>query len=127
MALFFVYLYGYHRDLHVLIHSFPTRRSSDLDLRRDRWFKRHFPWIGHGKLEKLLRTGQVRVDGGRAKASTRLEAGQTVRVPPLGEAPAEDAEPARPKAVRADPDRSEERRVGKACVRTCRSRWSPYH
>src|SRR3546814_14222168 len=23
--------------------------------------------------------------------------------------------------------RSEERRVGKACVRTCRSRWSPYH
>src|SRR3546814_21157631 len=23
--------------------------------------------------------------------------------------------------------RSEERRVGKACVSTCRSRWSPYH
>src|SRR3546814_8433776 len=27
-----------------------------------------------------------------------------------------------PRAVR-----SEERRVGKECVRTCRSRWSPYH
>src|SRR3546814_12960419 len=26
-----------------------------------------------------------------------------------------------------DPDRSEERRVGKECVSTCRSRWSPYH
>src|SRR3546814_13716683 len=25
------------------------------------------------------------------------------------------------------PLRSEERRVGKECVRTCRSRWSPYH
>src|SRR3546814_2771739 len=25
------------------------------------------------------------------------------------------------------PKRSEERRVGKECVRTCRSRWSPYH
>src|SRR3546814_14485514 len=25
------------------------------------------------------------------------------------------------------PSRSEERRVGKECVRTCRSRWSPYH
>src|SRR3546814_7430523 len=25
------------------------------------------------------------------------------------------------------PERSEERRVGKECVRTCRSRWSPYH
>src|SRR3546814_12466344 len=31
-------------------------------------------------------------------------------------------------AVRkAFPDRSEERRVGKECVSTCRSRWSPYH
>src|SRR3546814_1554569 len=29
-------------------------------------------------------------------------------------------------AVRGD-QRSEERRVGKACVSTCRSRWSPYH
>src|SRR3546814_14741530 len=26
-----------------------------------------------------------------------------------------------------DPIRSEERRVGKECVSTCRSRWSPYH
>src|SRR3546814_14185227 len=26
-----------------------------------------------------------------------------------------------------DPDRSEERRVGKECVSTCRYRWSPYH
>src|SRR3546814_7488393 len=26
-----------------------------------------------------------------------------------------------------DQDRSEERRVGKECVSTCRSRWSPYH
>ena len=54
-------------------------------IRLDRWFKRHFPALGHGKLEKLLRTGQVRIDGHRAKASTRLAAGQTIRVPPLGE------------------------------------------
>src|SRR3546814_10389485 len=26
-----------------------------------------------------------------------------------------------------DGNRSEERRVGKECVSTCRSRWSPYH
>src|SRR3546814_18857030 len=30
-------------------------------------------------------------------------------------------------AVTARIDRSEERRVGKECVSTCRSRWSPYH
>src|SRR3546814_14988660 len=33
----------------------------------------------------------------------------------------------RPLPHRPAPGRSEERRVGKECVRTCRSRWSPYH
>src|SRR3546814_19187958 len=32
-----------------------------------------------------------------------------------------------PDVVQAGKDRSEERRVGKECVSTCRSRWSPYH
>src|SRR3546814_11713323 len=30
-------------------------------------------------------------------------------------------------AARLEFKRSEERRVGKECVSTCRSRWSPYH
>lgn len=53
------------------------------EIRLDRWFKRRYPALKHGRLEKLLRTGQVRVDGGRAKANTRLQPGQVVRVPPL--------------------------------------------
>ena len=58
--------------------------SSDEDgLRLDRWFKRHFPELGHGRMEKLLRTGQIRVDGGRVKSSTRIQKGQTIRVPPF--------------------------------------------
>jgi 23S rRNA pseudouridine955/2504/2580 synthase len=58
-------------------------------LRLDRWFQRHYPQLTHGRLEKLLRTGQVRVDGARVKANHRVEGGQTVRVPPLpkGDAP----------------------------------------
>src|SRR3546814_17468112 len=32
-----------------------------------------------------------------------------------------------PQAGDGTEDRSEERRVGKECVSTCRSRWSPYH
>ncbi|MEQ8353919.1 MAG: RluA family pseudouridine synthase [Kiloniellaceae bacterium] len=51
--------------------------------RLDRWFKQHFPQLTHGRLEKLLRKGEIRVDGKRVKASLRLEAGQVVRVPPL--------------------------------------------
>jgi 23S rRNA-/tRNA-specific pseudouridylate synthase len=50
-------------------------RQEDADQRLDRWFKRQFPALGHGRLEKLLRTGQVRLDGKRAKAGDRVEAG----------------------------------------------------
>ena len=57
--------------------------DGEADLRVDRWFKRRFPALTHGRLEKLLRTGQVRVDGKRAKSSDRLQPGQSVRVPPL--------------------------------------------
>jgi len=63
--------------------------AAEADLRLDRWFKRHYPDLSHGRLEKLLRTGQVRVDGRRAQSNMRLEAGQQIRVPPLGEAPAQ--------------------------------------
>jgi 23S rRNA pseudouridine955/2504/2580 synthase len=56
-------------------------------MRLDRWFKTHYASLPHSRLEKLLHTGQVRVDGGRAKASTRLAAGQTVRIPPLSDTP----------------------------------------
>ncbi len=52
-------------------------------MRLDRWFKVHYPGLGFGALQKLLRSGQVRVDGGRAKSDTRLVVGQTIRVPPL--------------------------------------------
>ena len=55
----------------------------DGDQRLDRWFKRHYPALGHGRLEKLLRTGQIRVNGKRARAGTRLAPGDQVRVPPL--------------------------------------------
>jgi 23S rRNA pseudouridine955/2504/2580 synthase len=66
-----------------------TRSVTDDEdgMRLDRWFKAHYAQVPHGRLEKLLRTGQVRVDGGRVKANTRLEAGQSVRVPPLPDAP----------------------------------------
>ena len=57
-------------------------------VRLDRWFRRRWPHLGHGQIQKLLRSGQVRVDGGRAKADTRLPAGAMVRVPPLPDAPA---------------------------------------
>ncbi|MEX0590581.1 MAG: S4 domain-containing protein, partial [Xanthobacteraceae bacterium] len=69
--------------------SVETRKVQDDEagMRLDRWFKAHFPALPFGHLQKLLRTGQVRVDGGRVKTHTRLEAGQRVRVPPIGPSP----------------------------------------
>ncbi|MCP5081752.1 MAG: RluA family pseudouridine synthase [Alphaproteobacteria bacterium] len=58
-------------------------------MRLDRWFKAHFPTLGFGRLQKLLRSGQVRVDGKRAKTNLRLEAGQTIRIPPISDEPPE--------------------------------------
>ena len=55
------------------------------DQRLDRWLKRHFPHVNQGRVEKACRTGEIRVEGGRVKASTRLEVGQHIRVPPLPE------------------------------------------
>lgn len=56
-------------------------------MRLDRWFAVHFPQVTFGHLQKLLRSGQIRVDSGRARANTRLASGQVVRIPPVGEAP----------------------------------------
>ncbi|MFB2533259.1 RluA family pseudouridine synthase [Paracoccus sp. p4-l81] len=61
--------------------------------RLDRWLKRKFPQLTQGAVEKLCRTGQVRVDGGRVKASDRVAPGAEVRVPPLPDAPPPKAEP----------------------------------
>ena len=62
-----------------------TVEETDAGSRLDRWFKRQFPHIPHGKVEKLLRTGQLRVDGKRAKGNARIEGGQVIRIPPLPE------------------------------------------
>jgi 23S rRNA pseudouridine955/2504/2580 synthase len=66
-------------------------------MRLDRWFGTHFPQVTFGHLQKLLRSGQVRVDSGRVKTNTRLAAGQVVRVPPVEAAPEKAAPGVNPK------------------------------
>jgi 23S rRNA pseudouridine955/2504/2580 synthase len=80
-----------------------TVGADEAEVRLDRWFRRHYPEVGHGRLQKLLRTGQVRIDGRRAQANARLSPGQTIRIPPL---PAEPPpfEPTRTGPDRIDPD-----------------------
>lgn len=64
-----------------------TIGDDDGDMRLDRWLRRQFPQLNQGMVEKLCRTGQLRVDGARAKASDRIAPGQQIRVPPLPDEP----------------------------------------
>jgi 23S rRNA pseudouridine955/2504/2580 synthase len=76
-----------------------TVSAEEEGMRLDRWFKVHFPQVTFAYLNKLARTGQVRVGAGRVKTNTRLKAGDEVRVPPLAfekrpaDAPKEDVAP----------------------------------
>jgi 23S rRNA pseudouridine955/2504/2580 synthase len=65
----------------------------EADSRVDRWVRRRFPGLTQGQIEKLLRSGQIRVDGARVKSSDRLTAGQTVRLPPMPDAPLREDQP----------------------------------
>ncbi|MDQ2093860.1 RluA family pseudouridine synthase [Rhodalgimonas zhirmunskyi] len=62
-----------------------TVASGEGGQRLDRWFRRQFPHVPQGRIEKMCRKGEIRVDGGRVKPATRVEEGQEVRVPPLPE------------------------------------------
>lgn len=72
----------------------------DADIRLDRWFRRRYPDIPHARLEKWLRSGQLRVDGRRATSGLRVKAGQVIRVPPYVPRDAQDRIAAPAVAVR---------------------------
>ncbi|MBU6319994.1 MAG: RluA family pseudouridine synthase [Alphaproteobacteria bacterium] len=70
------------------------------DTRLDRWLRRKFHGLTQGQIEKSLRRGEIRVDGARARSSTRLRSGQSVRVPPMGSADDETRSAPAPARVR---------------------------
>ncbi len=71
------------------------------DQRLDRWLRKMFPQVSQGRIEKMCRKGDLRVDKGRVKAATRLQPGQVVRVPPLPDA---DTVAQKPEAFVSDAD-----------------------
>ncbi len=82
---------------HGKVANYPIGED-EAGMRLDRWFRRRFPDLPQTHLNKIVRNGEVRVSGKRADISTRLEAGQSVRVPPL-DLPAASAS----KALAVDP------------------------
>ena len=58
-------------------------KAEDDGMRLNRWFMKYYPNLTLGRLQKLLRTKQIKVDGKRAETSLKLAAGSEVRVPPM--------------------------------------------
>ena len=56
--------------------------ESESGTRLDRFLRRIVPGLTQGPVEKMLRSGLIRVDGGKAKPAARLEPGQVLRLPP---------------------------------------------
>ena len=63
--------------------QFQKVSASEDSIRLDRWFKRHFPSVSHGVIEKLLRKKNIRVNGLKATSNQRLQVGDEIRIPPM--------------------------------------------
>ena len=58
-------------------------------MRVDRFFEARYPGLSFSHIQRIIRKGEVRLDGKRTQPKARLEAGQKLRIPPLKlEAPA---------------------------------------
>jgi len=52
-------------------------------MRVDRFFEARFPGLSFSHIQRIIRKGEVRLNGKRTQPKSRLEAGQAVRIPPL--------------------------------------------
>jgi len=70
------------------------------EMRIDRFLEARFPQLSFSHIQRIVRKGELRVNGKRADSKDRLEAGQTVRIPPLKLEQAAE----RPRSAKADGD-----------------------
>ena len=79
--------------------------EDDDGIRLDRWFKRHMPDVSFNIVSRWSRTGQLKLNGKKATPGDRIEAGQTIQVPPADtsqtrpERPQRKREPLTPEEV----------------------------
>lgn len=69
--------------------SFVKINEDDDGMRLDRWLLKNYPSLNIGKVQKLLRSKQIKVDGKKAEANFRIAKDMEVRIPPIIEADVE--------------------------------------
>ncbi|NJC05259.1 23S rRNA pseudouridine955/2504/2580 synthase [Sphingomonas kaistensis] len=88
-------------------HRTFTVAADDDGIRLDRWFKRHMgDEVSFNLVSRWARTGQLRVNGEKATPGDRIEAGQTIRIPPRDAQPARSDRPSRVLEPLTDDERS---------------------
>jgi 23S rRNA pseudouridine955/2504/2580 synthase len=60
-----------------------TVTADEGGMRLDRFFEARFPGLSFSHIQRIIRKGEVRVNGKRAQPKDRLQAGQAIRIPPL--------------------------------------------
>src|SRR5205085_10560691 len=60
-----------------------TVSGDESNMRLDRFFEARFPGLSFSHIQRIIRKGEVRVNGKRADPKDRLETGQQIRIPPL--------------------------------------------
>ena len=60
-----------------------TVSADEAGMRVDRFVEARFPGLAFSHIQRIIRKGELRVNGKRAQPKQRLEAGQAVRIPPL--------------------------------------------
>ncbi len=57
--------------------------ADETNMRVDRFLEARFPGLSFSHIQRIVRKGELRVNGKRADSKDRLEEGQSVRIPPL--------------------------------------------
>ena len=57
--------------------------ADEANMRVDRFLEARFPGLSFSHIQRIVRKGELRVNGKRADSKDRLEEGQSVRIPPL--------------------------------------------
>jgi 23S rRNA pseudouridine955/2504/2580 synthase len=60
-----------------------TVSADEAGMRVDRFLEARFPGLSFSHIQRIIRKGELRVNGRRAQPKDRLQAGQSVRIPPL--------------------------------------------
>jgi 23S rRNA pseudouridine955/2504/2580 synthase len=60
-----------------------TVSADEAGMRVDRFLEARFPGLSFSHIQRIIRKGELRVNGKRAKPKDRLQAGQAIRIPPL--------------------------------------------